>query len=94
MGKIEFREANRLVSVLQNDVSEIILSWEVKKKEVCRRRDCKMEPIKEAIFVGNEIGFYGGYGNKLIYDSLRNVKRRGLRRLAGILEGKMEDYNY
>ena len=53
-----------------------------------------MEPIKEAIFVGNEIGFYGGYGNKLIYDSLRNVKRRGLRRLAGILEGKMEDYNY
>ena len=94
MDKIEFKEASELVSALQNDVSEIIFELRSEKKEVCRRRDCKMEPIKEAIFVGNEIGFYGGYGNKLIYDSLRNVKRRGLRRLAGILEGKMEDYNY
>ena len=34
MGKIEFRGANKLVSVLQNDVSEIILSW-VKKKVIC-----------------------------------------------------------
>lgn len=48
--------------------------------------------IKEVIFAGNEIGFYGE--NKLIYDSLRNVERRGLRRLAGIIEDKMEDYNY
>ena len=40
------------------------------------------------------MSFYGRYGNKLIYDSLRNVKRRGLRRLASIIEDKMEDYNY
>lgn len=46
--------------------------------------------IKEVIFAGNEMSFYGGYGN----DSLRNAKRRGLRRLAGIIEDKMEDYNY
>lgn len=44
------------------------------------------------IFTGNEIGFYGG--NKLIYDSLRKAERRGLRRLASIIEDKMEDYNY
>ena len=48
--------------------------------------------IKEVIFAGNEIGFYGE--NKLIYDSLRNAKRRGLRRLTSIIEDKMEDYNY
>lgn len=80
MDKIEFRGANKLVSVLQNDVSEIILSWGEEKEG-------KMELIKEVIFAGNEIGFYGG--NKLIYDSLRNAKKRGLRRLASI----MEDYN-
>ena len=51
-----------------------------------------MELIKEVIFAGNEIDFYGG--NKLIYDSLRNAKRRGLRRLTNIIEDKMEDYNY
>lgn len=50
--------------------------------------------IKEVIFAGNEIGFYGGYGNKLTYDSLRNAEKRGLRRLASIIEDKMEDYNY
>lgn len=50
--------------------------------------------IKEVIFAGNEMSFYGGYGNKLTYDSLRNAKRRGLRRLASIIEDKMEDYNY
>lgn len=46
--------------------------------------------IKEVIFADNEMSFYGGCGN----DSLRNAKRRGLRRLAGIIEDKMEDYNY
>lgn len=44
------------------------------------------------IFADNEIDFYGG--NKLIYDSLRNAKKRGLRRLASVIEDKMEDYNY
>ena len=93
MGKIEFREANELVSALQNDVLEIILSWGEEKSSLSKVKLCEMELIKEVIFAGNEIGFYYG-GNKLIYDSLRNTERRGLRRLASIIEDKMEDYNY
>lgn len=89
MGKIEFREANELVSALQNDVSEIILSQGEEKSSLLKVKLCEMELIKEA---GNEIGFYGR--NKLIYDSLRNAEKRGLRRLASIIEDKMEDYNY
>lgn len=92
MGKIEFREANELVSALQNDISEIILSWGEEKSSLSKVKLCEMELIKEVIFAGNEISFYGG--NKLIYDSLRNAERRGLRRLASIIEDKMEDYNY
>ena len=91
MGKIEFREANKLVSALQNDVSEIIFELRSKEKEGKTMRN---GVIKEVIFAGNEMSFYGEYGNKLTYDSLRNAKRRGLRRLAGIIEDKMEDYNY
>lgn len=92
MGKIEFREENELVSALQNDVLEIILSWGEEKSSLLKMKLCEMELIKEVIFAGNEIGFYGG--NKLIYDSLRNAEKRGLRRLASIIEDKMEDYNY
>ena len=36
MGKIEFRGANKLVSVLQNDVSEIILSWGEEKSSLLK----------------------------------------------------------
>lgn len=92
MGKIEFREANELVSALQNDVLEIILSWGEERSSLSKVKLCEMELIKEVIFTGNEIDFYGG--NKLIYDSLRKAERRGLRRLASIIEAQMEDYNY
>lgn len=90
MGKIEFKEANELVSALQNDVSETIFELGEEKEGKIVRNGV----IKEVIFAGNEMSFYGGYGNKLTYDSLRNAKRRGLRRLVGIIEDKMEDYNY
>lgn len=36
MGKIEFREANELVSALQNDVLEIILSWGEEKSSLLK----------------------------------------------------------
>lgn len=91
MDKIEFKEANELVSALQNDVSETIFELRSEEKE---GKIVRNGAIKEVIFAGNEMSFYGGYGNKLTYDSLRNAKRRGLRRLAGIIEDKMEDYSY
>lgn len=95
MGKIEFREADELVSALQKDISEIIFELRGEEKGNLLRL-AMWEPIKEAIFIGSEIRFYDGYG-RLRYsisgDSLESVKRRGLRRLAGIIEDKMGDYN-
>lgn len=95
MGRIEFREADELVSALQKDVSGIISELRSEEKNSLLRLAI-WEPIKEAIYMGGEIKFYDGYG-RLVYsisgDSLESVKRRGLRRLAGIIEDKIGDYN-
>ncbi len=80
MSKVEFREADELVSALQNDVEGIIfeLRGDDKKEERVGVPACfsgtpydwlrlkHMEPVRKVEIEGDGLSFYGGYGNKLI----------------------------
>lgn len=105
MSRIEFREADELVSALQNDVEEIIFELRGEDKEKIKgEKDWYwlhggMGLVDRVEYEDNNLCFYGGYGNRLlfkisdggnIFKVLNNGVRKNIRGLRR-LTGIIED---